>query len=52
LLNDPKRRKAMGIAGRKHILEKFTWEKCAREVIDMYRNTIAEHKSQQQKIGK
>lgn len=52
LLKDPKRRKAMGIAGRKHILNNFTWERCAREVIDMYRNTIADHKSRQQKIGK
>lgn len=46
LLRDPKRRTAMGKAARKHILDHFTWERTALEVVDMYRETIKRHHSQ------
>jgi hypothetical protein len=31
----------MSIKARQHILDKFKWERCALEVVDMYRETIA-----------
>jgi glycosyltransferase involved in cell wall biosynthesis len=40
LLRDPERREAMSKSARQHILDKFKWERCAREVVDMYRDTI------------
>ncbi len=41
LLNDPARRAAMSGPARQHILAKFKWERCGREVVDLYRETIA-----------
>jgi glycosyltransferase involved in cell wall biosynthesis len=41
LLNDPEKRAEMSIKARQHILDKFKWERCALEVVDMYRETIA-----------
>jgi glycosyltransferase involved in cell wall biosynthesis len=41
LLNDPEKRADMSIKARQHILDKFKWERCALEVVDMYRETIA-----------
>lgn len=41
LLNDPERRQQMSVTARQHILDKFKWSRCANEVVDMYRDTIA-----------
>ena len=43
LLNNPDKRDALSVKGRKHILENFTWSRCAQEVVDMYRATIAKN---------
>jgi len=40
LLRNPERRAAMAKPARKHILDHFTWERTAIEVVDMYRATI------------
>lgn len=40
LLQDPKKRKAMMKPARQHILDHFTWARAAKEVADMYRETI------------
>jgi glycosyltransferase involved in cell wall biosynthesis len=40
LLKDPERRERMSTQARQHILDKFKWERCAREVVDMYVDTI------------
>lgn len=45
LLNDPDKRAAMSQKGRQHILDSFKWERCAREVVALYRDTIARHAS-------
>jgi glycosyltransferase involved in cell wall biosynthesis len=33
----------LGQAGRRRVLERFTWAKCAAGVVDQYRSLIAEH---------
>lgn len=43
LLNNPAKREALSVKGRQHILEKFTWSRCAQEVVDMYRTTMAKN---------
>lgn len=40
LLNDTQYRNALATKARPHILENFKWERCAREVTDMYCETI------------
>ena len=42
LLNDPDRRAQLGQAGRQRILDKFKWERAAREVVELYRQSIAD----------
>lgn len=42
LLDDPEARARLGRAGRERILAKFKWERAAREVTDIYRQTIAD----------
>src|SRR5215469_2993628 len=44
LLDDPKRAKAMGEAGRKRVEEHFSWTAIAAQTIDLYRNLIAARK--------
>ena len=41
LLRDPARRKKMEHKARTHILDNFKWERCAREVADLYRGIMA-----------
>ncbi|MEC8476338.1 MAG: glycosyltransferase, partial [Pseudomonadota bacterium] len=43
LLNNPDKRDALSVKGRKHISENFTWSRCAEKVVDMYRATIAKN---------
>jgi glycosyltransferase involved in cell wall biosynthesis len=40
LLDDPSRRAAMGAAGRKRVLEQFTWKRAAERTVDAYREAI------------
>ena len=40
LLRNPQRRAEMSFKARKHILQNFKWERCAHEVVNMYRDTI------------
>ena len=40
LLDDPARRAAMGTAGRARVLEKFTWERTAERMVEVYRQAI------------
>ncbi len=42
LLDDPETRARLGAAGRERILAKFKWERAAREVTEIYRQTIAD----------
>ncbi|MGB5949912.1 MAG: glycosyltransferase family 4 protein [Parvibaculum sp.] len=42
LLDDPEARARLGAAGRERILAKFKWERAAREVTEIYRQTIAD----------
>lgn len=44
LLDDPKRAKAMGEAGRKRVEEHFSWTAIAAQTIDLYRGLIAARK--------
>lgn len=41
LLDDPVRRAEMGAAGRRRVLEMFTWERSAERTADVYREVIA-----------
>jgi glycosyltransferase involved in cell wall biosynthesis len=43
LLKDPARREAMSKKARQHILDNFKWERCARDVVALYRQTLAKH---------
>ncbi len=43
LLKDPARREAMSKKARQHILDNFKWERCARDVVALYRKTLAAH---------
>src|ERR1700761_1402383 len=44
LLDDPKKAKAMGEAGRKRAVEHFSWTAIAAQTIDLYRGLIAARK--------
>jgi starch synthase len=44
LLDDPKKAKAMGEAGRKRVEEHFSWTAIAAQTIDLYRSLIAARK--------
>jgi starch synthase len=44
LLDDPKKAKAMGEAGRKRVEEHFSWTAIAAQTIDLYRDLIASKK--------
>ncbi len=41
LLQDETRRRQLGEAGRRRILEKFCWQVCARQMTDYYRGVLA-----------
>ena len=43
LLKDPARREKMAVKSRQHILDNFKWERCARDVVALYRRTLAKH---------
>ena len=45
LAGDPKRRRRMGELGRSIVAERFTWEKAARETVQVYDQVIAGHSS-------
>ena len=45
LLRDEDRRANMSVKARQHILDKFKWERCAREVVQLYRQTIVARKA-------
>jgi glycosyltransferase involved in cell wall biosynthesis len=40
LLEDPARRAALGAAGRRRVLEHFTWKRAAERTADVYREAI------------
>ena len=42
LLEDPERRAALGCAGRQRILENFSWEVCARQLVAYYGRVMAD----------
>ncbi|HYB21459.1 MAG TPA: glycosyltransferase, partial [Thermodesulfobacteriota bacterium] len=44
LLQDPELRRQMGRAARHRILEFFTWENAARQMVDVYRAVIDAHR--------
>ena len=44
LLRDEDRRADMSVKARHHILYNFKWERCARDVVQLYRQTIAAQK--------
>ena len=44
LLRDENRRADMSVKARQHILDNFKWERCARDVVQLYRQTIAAQK--------
>ena len=44
LLDDPRRWAAMAVAGRDHVLERFTWESAARQTVRIYADAIAGHR--------
>lgn len=44
LLRDEDRRADMSVKARQHILDNFKWERCARDVVQLYRQTIAAQK--------
>ena len=44
LLRDEERRADMSVKARQHILDNFKWERCARDVVQLYRQTIAAQK--------
>jgi len=41
LLEDREQREALGARGRQRILEKFSWDVCAREMTAYYRRVLA-----------
>lgn len=43
LMDDPKRAKALGEAGYKRVLENFTWEKAAENVVKTYREVMRDY---------
>ncbi len=43
LLRHPDKRAQMSAKARRHILDNFKWERCARDVVALYRQTIAAH---------
>jgi glycosyltransferase involved in cell wall biosynthesis len=43
LLKGPARREKMSVKARQHILDSFKWERCARDVVALYRRTLAAH---------
>ena len=45
LLRDENRRAGMSVKARQHILDNFKWERCAREVVQLYRQTIVAQKA-------
>ena len=45
LLRNEDRRANMSVKARQHILDKFKWERCAREVVQLYRQTIVARKA-------
>ena len=45
LLRDENRRADMSVKARQHILGNFKWERCAREVVQLYRQTIVAQKA-------
>ena len=45
LLRDENCRADMSVKARQHILDNFKWERCAREVVQLYRQTIAAQKA-------
>jgi glycosyltransferase involved in cell wall biosynthesis len=42
----------LGKAGRRRVLERFTWERCAVGVVEQYRSVIAEHAEQDGRAGR
>ncbi len=42
LLRDPRHREELGARGRQRILESFCWRVCAREMVDYYRQVLAD----------
>ena len=44
LLRDEDSRADMSVKARQHILDNFKWERCARNVVQLYRQTIATQK--------
>jgi glycosyltransferase involved in cell wall biosynthesis len=42
LLNDPRRREALGEAGRRRILDRFCWNVCARQMTDYYLQVLSD----------
>jgi len=43
LLEDPGLRRQMGQAGRRRVIDRFTWESAARQMVEVYRETIDAH---------
>jgi glycosyltransferase involved in cell wall biosynthesis len=43
LLKDPGLRRQMGQAGRRRVIDRFTWEKAARQMVEVYREAIDAH---------
>ena len=41
LLRDPARRQALGIAGRRRIVDNFSWSVCAGAMVAYYRRVLA-----------
>ena len=41
LLLSPEKRKELGEKGRKRVLEKFTWKRAAKELVEVYREAIS-----------
>jgi len=40
LLNSPEKRTDFGNRGRNRVLEKFTWKRAAKELVEVYREAI------------
>lgn len=45
LLNDPERAENLGMAGYKHVMERFTWKAAAEKTVDAYHDTIHRYKT-------
>ena len=43
LLSDPQKRAALAAKARPHILQHFTWQHCAQNSLNVYREAIAQH---------